>query len=141
VEFGEEEGVVEGDFAEVVVAAAGAAVACAHVGSQEEGIDIGLEGAEFGGVFGGLPVHDLAVIEGGLDEHGGVVLACEVGVGAIGLHVEIVVFLERVAPLLVFADGEGERGVEHGVEDIHKGDVADDDAKEIGAHVGDGAHE
>ena len=31
-EFAQDEGVVEGDFFEVVVAAAGAAVACAHVG-------------------------------------------------------------------------------------------------------------
>ena len=141
VEFGEEEGVVEGDFAEVIVAAAGAGVTCAHVGFEEEGIGIGFEGAELGNVFGGLPIHDLAVVEGGLDEHGGVILAGEVGVGAIGLHVEIVVFLERVAPFLVLADGEGESGVEHGVEDVHKGNVADDDAEEIGAHVGDGAHE
>jgi len=34
-ELGEEEGVVEGDFAEVIVAAAGSAVACAHVGLEE----------------------------------------------------------------------------------------------------------
>jgi len=34
-QFGEDEGVVEGDFFEVVVAAAGAAVACAHVGSEQ----------------------------------------------------------------------------------------------------------
>ena len=35
-EVGEEEGVVEGDFAEVVVAAGGAAVACGHGDIEEE---------------------------------------------------------------------------------------------------------
>ena len=47
----------------------------------------------------------------------------------------------RVAPLFVFADGERERGVEHGVHHVDEGDVADDGAEEVGAQVGDRAHE
>src|SRR5580704_12795942 len=59
----EEEGVVEGDLFEVVVAAAGAAVAGFHVGDKEERVRVGFEGAKFGHVLCRFPVHDLAVIE------------------------------------------------------------------------------
>ena len=69
-ELGEEEGVVEGDFFEVVVAAGGSAVAGVHVDVEEERGGVGFEGAELGDVFGGLPVHDLRVVEAGFDEHG-----------------------------------------------------------------------
>ena len=58
-ELGEEEGVVEGDFFEVVVAAGGSAVAGVHVDVEEERRGVGFDGAEAGYVFGGLPVHDL----------------------------------------------------------------------------------
>ena len=49
--------------------------------------------------------------------------------------------LVGIAPLFVLGDGERERGVEHGVHDVDEGDVGDDGAEEIGAQVGDGAHQ
>ena len=51
----------------------------------------------------------------------------EVGVGAVALHVEIVFGFVGIAPLFVLADGERERGVEHGVEDVDEWDVGDDE--------------
>src|SRR5437899_1247265 len=140
-EFGEDEGVVEGDFFEVVVAAACAAVACAHVGFEEEDIAVGFEGAEFCGVFGGFPVHDLAVVEASLEEHGGIVFAVEACVWAIIFYVEVIFGALGIAPLFVFADGKRESGIEHGVEDVDEGDVANDGAEEVGAKIGDCAHQ
>ncbi len=137
----QQERVVESDFAEVVVAAGGAAVSCAHVDFEEKRIVVELQGAEFGDVFGGFPVHDLAVVESGLHEDGGIVCGGEICVGAIRLHVEIVGGDLRIAPFFVLADGQRERSVEHGVENVDEGNVADDDAEKIGAHVGDSAHE
>src|SRR5262249_11821127 len=74
-ELGEEKSVVQGDFAEVVIAARGAAVARAHVDFEQEGVRIRLEGAALGNVFGGLPVHDLRIVEAGFDQDGGVAFA------------------------------------------------------------------
>ena len=133
--------VVEGDFAQIVVAAGSAAVACTHVDFEKQTIRIGLERAEFGHVFRGLPVHDLAVVQSGLHEHGGIGLCAQIGVGAVALHVEIIFGNLRIAPLLVFADGERQRSVEHGVEHIHERDMADHDAEKVGPHVGDRAHQ
>src|SRR5262249_57288187 len=64
-ELSEEKGVVEGDFAEVIVAAGSAAVTGAHIDFEEERISVTFESAEFGDVFGGFPVHDLTVVEAG----------------------------------------------------------------------------
>ena len=53
-----------------------------HVDVEQERGGVGFEGAEFGDVFCGLPVHDLRVVEAGLDQDGGEVcsgLLIEVG--------------------------------------------------------------
>ena len=139
-ELGKDEGVVEGDLAEIVVAAAGATVACAHVGFEEEGVGVGLESAKLGDVLGGLPVHDLTVVETGLDEHRGIVFAFETCIRAIRFHIKIILGALGVAPFFVFADSERKGGIEHGVEHVHEGDMGDDDAEKIGAKIGDRAH-
>src|ERR1039457_5980333 len=63
----EQEGVIEGDFLEIVVAAACAAVARLHICYQQQKIVIGLYCAEFRYVLGRFPIHYLAVVEAGLD--------------------------------------------------------------------------
>ena len=112
-----------------------------HVGLEDEGPGVRLERAQLRHVLRGLPVHHLAVVEGRLHEHGRVGLALQVGVGAIRLHVVVGVLLLGIAPLLVLAHGEGEAGVEHGVDDVHEGHVGDHGREQVRAHVGDGAHE
>src|SRR5207247_3712056 len=102
----EDEGEVEGRFAEGVVAPRGAAVARRHVGLEEERALVGLQRPELRHVLRGLPVHDLAVVEGGLDEHGGVRLPRQVRVGAVRLEVVVLVLLLGVPPLLELADRE-----------------------------------
>ncbi len=47
----------------------------------------------------------------------------------------------RIAPFLVFAHGQRQRRVEHGVQNVDEGDLADDDAKKIRAHVRHRAHQ
>ena len=116
-------------------------MSCAHVDFEKERIVVALQSAKSSDVFGGLPIHDLAVVESGLDEDRGIVRGGEICVGAVGLHVEIVGGDLRIAPFFVLADGERERSVEHGIENVDEGNVADNDAEKIGAHVGDGAHE
>src|SRR5262249_30627793 len=39
------------------------------------------------------------------------------------------------------ADGQGEGRIEHGVEDVHEGDMRDDDAKQARPQVAYGAHQ
>ena len=112
-----------------------------HVDVEEEWRVVLLEGTEAGDVLGRFPVHDLGVVEAGLDEHGGVVRRLEVLVGRIAVHVGEVVGLVGVSPLFIFGDGEGERGVEHGVHDVYEGDVGEYDAEELRPHIDYGAEE
>jgi len=63
----------------------------AHVDFEEERIGVALDGAELGDVFCGFPVHDLAVVQAGLNEKRGIVRRGEIGVRAVGLHVEVIV--------------------------------------------------
>src|ERR1700730_11766349 len=55
--------IVEGDLAQVVVAAGGAAVAGVEVDLEEGGGGAVVERAHLGHVLGGLPVHHLAVVQ------------------------------------------------------------------------------
>jgi len=116
-------------------------VACAQVDFEKQRIGIGLQGAEFGDIFGGFPVHDLAVVEAGFDEHGGIVLAFNIGIRTVGLYVEVVFRKIGIAPFFIFAHGERESGVQHGVEDVDERDVTDNDVEKVGAEIRDGAHE
>ena len=59
----EQPGVVEGDLAQVVVAAGGAAVPRVHVDLEERGLRAPIEGAQLGDPLGGLPVHHLAIVQ------------------------------------------------------------------------------
>ena len=112
-----------------------------HVRLEEQRVPVGLQGPELRDVLRGLPVHDLAVVEGGLDEHRGVALPREVRVGTVSLEVVVLVLLLRVPPLFELAHREGQRLVEHGVDDVHERDLGDHGLEEIGTQVGDRAHE
>ena len=63
-------GVFEGLILQAVVTAGGAAVACrVHLDFQQQRVAVRLHGAQARDVLGGLPVHDLAVVEAGSDQH------------------------------------------------------------------------
>ncbi len=47
----------------------------------------------------------------------------------------------RITPFLVFADGKRERRIKHGVQHVDEGDMGNDHAKKLGAHVRHRAHE
>lgn len=138
----DEEGVLEGDAFEEAVATGGAAVAGVEIDLEEKGVLIGFGGAEFCDPFGGFPVGDAGVVEAGEDEEGGVILGFDVVVGGVGADaVEGFEGGGGVAPFVVFAGGEGDGGVEHGVEDVDKGDVGDEGTEEVGLLVDDGSDE
>src|ERR1700722_2570422 len=69
----QDEGVVEGDLAQVVVAARGSAVAGGHVGVEQQRTLVLLQRAQPGDILCGLPVHHLAVVERGPYQDGGIV--------------------------------------------------------------------
>jgi len=54
-QLGQQEGVVEGDLLEVVVAAGCSAMACIHVDVQQQGRGVAFEGAQLGDVLDRLP--------------------------------------------------------------------------------------
>ena len=108
---------------------------------QQERVRVGLQRAQLRHVLRGLPVHHLAVVEGGLHQDRRVGLPLEVRVGAVRLHGVVRRLLLRVAPLLELAHGEGQRLVEHGVDHVHERHLRDDGLPQIRPHVGDRAHQ
>src|SRR5262249_41993774 len=65
----------------------------------------------------------------------------DVVVGRVLNHVIEGRFFLGVAPLFKFRDGQRESFIELGIDDVHEGNVGDDHLEEIGAHVGDCAHQ
>src|SRR5262245_11605882 len=108
-ELAQDERVVERHLAQVIVPTGRAAVARVHVDLEQQRAAVGLEGPELRHVLGGLPVHHLAVVERGPDEHRRVRLGLEVRVRAVAAHVLVLLADLRVAPLLELAHGERQR--------------------------------
>ena len=98
-------------------------------------------GAKLGGVFGGFPVHDLAVVQRCLDQQVRVLLSGNVGVRAVRFHVLVVFFDIGVAPLQILADSQGQGVVQHGVQNIHERHLRQDGLEQIRAQVDDGPHQ
>src|SRR5215470_18162849 len=69
LELAQDEGIVEGEIPKGVVAPRRAAVARRHDGLEQEGASFDPERPEPRDILGGLPVHDLAVVERRLDQH------------------------------------------------------------------------
>ena len=88
---------------------------------NSSGLRVGLERAQPGHVLGGLPVHHLAVVERGPDQH-----ARDRRCGARlcrGSSVFMYSYCSRIfgiAPLLELAHRERQRLVEHGVDHVHE---------------------
>src|SRR5437667_4243753 len=99
--------VVQRDLAQVVVSAGGAAMDGVHVDLEERGGGAGVQRAQLGHPLGGLPVHDLAVVERRLDEDGWIRASAQVRVRAVGLHVLVLLADLRVAPFLELDHREG----------------------------------
>src|SRR5208283_4826705 len=96
----QQEGVVEGNLLEVVVAAGCSAVAGVHVDVKEQRRGVGLKGAQLGDVLDRLPEHDLRVVEAGLDQHR------RDGRGlAFGGLENVEVFIRRVESIVANASG------------------------------------
>src|SRR5205807_10376945 len=84
----QEEGVIKRRFMQTVVAAGSAAVSGGvHVGFQDDQIVVSAKRAHFGDVLGGLPIHDLTVVERSPHQHVGICFVHNVVVGGIGHHV------------------------------------------------------
>src|SRR5207253_2517148 len=57
------------------------------------------------------------------------------------LDAEVVFRNLRIAPFLVFADGQWKGSVEHGVQDVDKRHLAENNMEKIGAHIDHSAHQ
>jgi hypothetical protein len=137
-----DEGIRERSLLQGIVAAGRAAVAGCHVALEEQGLAALLERSQLGDILGRFPVHHLAVVQAGADQHGGVSTGGEVGVGAVGLHVVVVFLVLGIAPFEELADGEGQRFIEHRVDDIDEGHLKDRSLAEAGvSQVKRGTHE
>mmetsp|Transcript_53742 Transcript_53742/g.126652 ORF Transcript_53742/g.126652 Transcript_53742/m.126652 type:complete len:756 (-) Transcript_53742:2622-4889(-) len=112
-----------------------------HVDVEQHRGAAGVECAQLGDVFGGLPVGHLAVVDGGLGQHRRVGGRPEVVIGAVGPHPGVLVGLVRVAPLDVFLGGQRQRGVEHGVDHVDKRHLGDHGLEQVRPQVGDRAHQ
>src|SRR5690606_42115265 len=107
-----------GQFLHRLVAAAGAAVTGAPLRAQQQWPVIGTVMAEFRYPLGGLPVLHPHIMVTGSDEQGriglfGYLLLGSVAADALG-HLWVV----RVSPFLVLADGQWQRRIVHGVPDV-----------------------
>ena len=94
-----------------------------QVGVQQQRVPVALEGPELRDVLGRFPVHDLAVVERGPDQHRRIPARCQIAVRTVGPDPPILGLDRRVAPFLILADGERQRRVEHGVDHIQKRDL------------------
>ena len=108
-----------------VVASRRPAVARAKVGLQEQKILIRLRGAQLRDELGALPVRHLAVVQRYLDQHGGIIFCRDVVVRRVANHVVKSGLLVRISPLDVFAGGERQGCIQHGIDHIHERDLRD----------------
>ena len=116
-------------------------MACSHINFEKHRVGIGFQRTKSRDVLSGFPVHHLAVVQSRFDEYSGIRFALEVRIRAVALHVEIIFGDLRIAPLFVFANGERQRRVEHGIEHIDERNVADDGMKKIGAQISNRTHQ
>src|SRR6266567_303628 len=140
-ELRQQKSIIQRNLAQIIIAARSAAMSRAHVGLQQQRVRIGFQRAHLGHIFSRLPVHHLAIVQSRLQQNRWISLAFQVGIGTIRLHAEIIFRNLRIAPLLVFSNGQWQRRIEHGVQDVDKGHVADNHAKEIWAHIRYRAHQ
>ena len=112
-----------------------------HDGLEQQGMAVGVERPQARHVLGGLPVHDLAVVERRLDQHRGIAPRGQVGVRAVRLHVGVLGEDLGVAPLLELADRQRQRLVEHRVDHVHERHAHHGGPEQLGPHVEHGADE
>ncbi len=92
--------------------------------------------------LGRLPVRDPGVVDPGGHQQGRVLPGLQVEVGVVALHVGVGLGrFDRVAPLLPLQGGEGEGGVEDGLDHVDEGDLGHRRPEEPGGHVEDRPHQ
>mmetsp|Transcript_20029 Transcript_20029/g.59155 ORF Transcript_20029/g.59155 Transcript_20029/m.59155 type:complete len:233 (-) Transcript_20029:1625-2323(-) len=140
----EEPGVVEGEFAQVLVAVARGEVARGEIHLEEHLArvlrSVGALGSQVLHPLGRLPIGDARVVQSAGDEDGGVVLRLHLVDRAVGEHVVKVFWLVRVAPLLPLPRGEGDGRVAHGddeVDERHPGEGRPEELGRLVDHVAD----
>lgn len=126
-----DKGLYGGDFFPFAIAAGGSGVAAFGVCFEEDGGRRGLIFSQACDPFGGFPIGDARVVESCGGENGRIVCGLDGFVGSVRADaVEDGSFL-RIAPFLVFKLGEGKAWIEHGIEDIDKGNFGDDDPEQF----------
>ena len=125
----------------MVIPSAGAAVAGAHVGLEQDRVGTGVVIPQLRHPLGRLPVCHPRIIEPRGDQHGRILGAVHVVVGRIRPHVLEVHRVVGIAPLLVLQHRERNTGVEHRRHHIHERHVGHDRPEEIRAGIGDSAHQ
>lgn len=104
-----------------LIAAAHAAVTGIQLGFQQQQVVVDLVRTQLGHPFGGLPVLHTAVVVAGSYQHRWVGLGADILVGRVALDAgKYGAGIMRVAPFVVFGDGQRQIGVLHGVEHIDK---------------------
>ena len=105
-------------------------MASAHVGFEQQHIVVGLHIAQLGDHLCRLPIGHARVIQSSGPQHGRVSLCRDIVIGAIAADIfERGLVGDWVAPFGPFARRQRQILVEHGVEHIDKGHMADDRAK------------
>mmetsp|Transcript_8507 Transcript_8507/g.24626 ORF Transcript_8507/g.24626 Transcript_8507/m.24626 type:complete len:484 (+) Transcript_8507:196-1647(+) len=137
----QQEGVVEGELLEVLIAVGGRKVARFEIHLEEDAAvaEVGLAQALH--PLGGFPVGHARVVEARGREDVRVGLRRHVVHWAVHAHVVVVLGLVRVAPLLPLANGERDARVAHGDHEVHEGHARDGGGEEVRPHVQHGAHE